>query len=120
MSENVELSEATLKSYKTCWKDFQNYCRGKSQDFYAADTEFVMKYFARKSKACGLSRLFVHLSSISYNYRTRGKVSPCDDARVKMMMKGKNSTGLRTKIQGCGFNLRQFFISKVPSVRQGL
>jgi len=39
-------------------------------------------------QTCGLSRLYVHLSSISHFYRAKGLNSPCDNSRVKMMMRG--------------------------------
>ncbi len=47
-----------------------------------------MEYLASLSEECGLSRLYTHLSSISYFHRRSGKVSPCDEPIVKMFMKG--------------------------------
>jgi hypothetical protein len=47
-----------------------------------------MEYLLDVSDQAGISRVYTHLSSISYNYRRLGKVSPCDDIRMKMFMKG--------------------------------
>jgi len=82
------VSQATSKSYRQCWNDFVSYCDSKTQNPLTCDSTFVMKYLARKSKHVGQSRLYVYLSSISHYYHRDGKVSPCDDHRIRMMMKG--------------------------------
>jgi len=86
---HCSVSESTLKGYNKCWEDFIEYCKGKHQDPYQCDVPIVMKYLVQKGKNCGISRLYVYLSAISHHYRSSGRPSPCDDTRIKMMMKGK-------------------------------
>ncbi len=47
-----------------------------------------MEYFLELSQSVGLSRVYTHLSAISFHYRKFGKTSPCDEVRVKMFMRG--------------------------------
>jgi hypothetical protein len=55
-----------------------------------------MEYLASLSDECGISRLYTHLSAISYFHRRSGKISPCDEPIVKMFMKGlKRSDSLK-------------------------
>ncbi len=47
-----------------------------------------MEFLADISETSGISRVYTYLSAISHNYRRIGKLSPCDDPRMKMFMKG--------------------------------
>jgi hypothetical protein len=47
-----------------------------------------MEYLASTSEKTGLSRVYTHLSAISYHFRRLGLPSPCDGPRVRMFMKG--------------------------------
>jgi len=88
---HCSISESTLKGYNKCWEDFVAYCKEKNQDPYRCEVPTVMKYLVQKGTNCGVSRLYVYLSAISHQYRSTGRASPCDDTRIKMMMKGKLS-----------------------------
>jgi len=76
------------KSYKRSFGQFTDYCENLEIDPYAASPDCVSRYLMHRYQHCGLSRLYVHLSAISHFYRARGLESPCDNSRVKMMMKG--------------------------------
>jgi len=82
------VSSSTLKTYQNAWIVFCAYCRNAQTDPYSADVELVLRYLATRNRKVGLSRLYIYSSAISHFYRSRGLTSPCDDARVKMLLKG--------------------------------
>jgi len=53
---NGSVSASTLKSYRSGWKEFADYCTNKTLDPYQVDHHLVMRYLAHKSKTVGSSR----------------------------------------------------------------
>jgi len=81
-----------IKINKTMSTFFRDYCDDRSVDPLGAEINFVAQYLIVRHETCGLSRLYVHLSAISHYYRAAGLSSPCDNSRIKMMMKGKKGS----------------------------
>ena len=48
----------------------------------------MLSFLHEKSVSNGISRVYAYLSAISYHHRRVGEDSPCDNIRVKMLMKG--------------------------------
>jgi len=76
------------RSYRRSFGQFVDFCHDQEVDPYAASPNLVARYLMQRYQTCGLSRLYVHLSAISHFYRSKGLDSPCDNSRVKMMMRG--------------------------------
>jgi len=104
------VSESTKRSYSRSFGQFTDYCADLGTNPYEVTADFVAKYLVQRYQSCGLSRLYVHLSAISHYYRAKGLESPCDNSRIRMMMKGKkcvkNNAALymQTKNKKCSRN----------------
>jgi len=116
------VAKSSKAQYDRCWQIFQTFCEWHSVETYGKcikivyriqhglnDAELiipdckvddVLAYLAyiHTNYSDGVSNAYTHVSAIAFNYRAKGKVSPTDDHRVTMNMKGLKRRNLGKKV----------------------
>jgi hypothetical protein len=111
MMEN-SLAESTRKQYDGPWNTYRQFCQAQNLEPLGESANqlsiYSYRYFIQHITfpECGATGLisylgyvhtqlngsvataYRHLSAVAFNYRLNGRVSPTEDARVGMYMKG--------------------------------
>lgn len=85
-------ADNTIKSYKSDWQDFTNYCKEKDLACLSADVDTVINYVADMAETKKVSTIVRRLSSISQAHQAAGCGSPTFSFGVKAVVKGIKKT----------------------------
>ena len=86
------LTIVSSKQYDSAFEGFKTFCLERQGDPLNASVTDCLEFFALLSENVRVSRIYIYLSAISHHYRRLGLVSPCDDVRIRMFMKGLRRT----------------------------
>lgn len=85
-------ADNTIKSYKSDWKDFVEYCREREVPYLTADVNTVINYVADMADTKKVSTIVRRLSSISQAHQAADCGSPTFSFGVKAVIKGIKKT----------------------------
>ena len=78
----------TLRAYRSDWRDFEAWCRGRNFSTCPAAPETVVLYLTVLSGTHKVSTLTRRLSAISQAHQTAGLASPTEESSVRLVMAG--------------------------------
>lgn len=81
-------AENTLRAYRSDWRDFESWCRGRQFLSCPALPQTVALYLTSLSKTHKVSTLMRRISAISQAHQMAGLTSPTEESPVRLVMAG--------------------------------
>ena len=82
-------SDATLRAYRTAWRQFEAWCEAHDYRAYPANPEIVAAYLTLRADArLSVASLQVDRAGIRYHHENRGVESPTQSTGVAKVMRG--------------------------------
>lgn len=81
-------SPATVRAYRSAWRQFENWCHDKGTHPLPATPELVAVYVADRGDHLSVATLEKHLAAISQIHKMGGHNSPCQAEAVRLVMAG--------------------------------
>jgi site-specific recombinase XerD len=85
-------SQNTIRAYRSDWMRFEQWCKSKNITSLPAFPETVAVFLANEAETCKVSTLARRMTAISEAHKLAGFSSPCEDERVKAVLKGIRRT----------------------------
>ncbi len=85
-------SENSIRAYRSDWKYFTQWCELKKVQNIPASVEILAVFLVEEAEDHKVSTIVRRLSAISEAHRLAGYKSPCDDSRIKTILKGIKRT----------------------------
>lgn len=115
-------SANTIRAYQSDWKYFVAWCSEAKTASLPSSPDAIAIFLVQEAESHKVSTIVRRLSAISEAHRLAGYTSPCDDERVKTILKGiKRTKGVAPNVKSplLTDQLRNLLVD-LPNTKQGI